>query len=164
MAAFPLHYEFTLSATTSRSRCRLKSSPRATLDVRFPASNLTQASSELGQKRTPEPHPQFAQCRPFAGCRNLFDHPVGAQQHGMQNPESPRLKINSIVRGTGRLQARHCGAPASPSHLAAGLIRRSLRHNPASRCNGVLRHLPEQKKVCCEQQQAQNKWNDDHDN
>ena len=44
-------------------------------------------------------------------------------QHGMQNPESPRLKINSIVRGSGRLQARNCGAPASPSHLAAGLIR-----------------------------------------
>jgi GTPase SAR1 family protein len=36
-----------------------------------------------------------------------------------------------IVRSSGRVQARNCGAPASPSHLAAGLIRLLLSNSVA---------------------------------
>ena len=42
--------DFTLSATTSRSRCRPNSSRRTPLGVRFPASNLILTSTELGQQ------------------------------------------------------------------------------------------------------------------
>ena len=83
--------------------------------------------------RVPKLVPKFTPNRPFAGCRNLFDQPVGEQQHRMQRHESPELNMNSNTRDSRRLQARRCGAPAGPSDLATGLIRLSLACRRAAR-------------------------------